>query len=85
MWYHCDSAVKGHNAKQHSDLSTKREISWLNMPDPSNYVVRWICAVMTQYVAVQVFLDEEHEGPTFVSPNDTKNYKQLQIRQDGAT
>ncbi|KAJ5291436.1 hypothetical protein N7478_000687 [Penicillium angulare] len=45
------------------------------MSDPSNYVVGWICAVMTEYVAAQVFLDEEHEEPTFVSPNDTNNYK----------
>jgi nucleoside phosphorylase len=25
-------------------------------------------------VAAQEFLDEEHEGPTFVSPNDTNDY-----------
>lgn len=44
------------------------------MSDPSNYVVGWICAVITEYVAAQEFLDEEHEGPTFVSPNDTNDY-----------
>ncbi|KAJ5710548.1 hypothetical protein N7488_004704 [Penicillium malachiteum] len=33
------------------------------MSDPSNYGVGWICAVITEYVAAQEFLDEEHEGP----------------------
>lgn len=44
------------------------------MSDPANYVVGWICAIATEYVAAQEFLDEEHEGPTFVSPNDTNVY-----------
>lgn len=44
------------------------------MSDPSNYVVGWICAVIPEYVAAQEFLDEEHEGPAFVSPNDTNEY-----------
>jgi hypothetical protein len=34
----------------------------------------WICAVITEYVAAQEFLEEEHEGPTFLSPNHTNNY-----------
>ncbi|OOQ88032.1 hypothetical protein PEBR_14662 [Penicillium brasilianum] len=44
------------------------------MSEPANYVVGWICAIATEYVAAQEFLDEEHEQPTFVSPNDTNNY-----------
>ncbi|KAJ5962305.1 hypothetical protein N7501_007246 [Penicillium viridicatum] len=27
-----------------------------------------------EYVAAQEFLDEEHEKPSFVSPNDTNDY-----------
>jgi nucleoside phosphorylase len=44
------------------------------MSDPSNYVVGWICAIATEYVAAQEHLDEEHEGPSFVSQNDTNDY-----------
>jgi nucleoside phosphorylase len=44
------------------------------MSDPANYVVGWICAIATEYVAAQELLDEEHKGPNFVSPNDTNDY-----------
>ncbi|KAJ5935168.1 hypothetical protein N7466_004715 [Penicillium verhagenii] len=44
------------------------------MSDPAEYTVGWICAIDVEYVAAQEFLDEEHEGPTFVSPNDTNDY-----------
>ncbi|KAJ6004940.1 hypothetical protein N7540_012739 [Penicillium herquei] len=51
------------------------------MSDPSIYVVGWICALMTEYVAAQEFLDEQHEGPTFVSSNDTNDYTLGRIGQ----
>ena len=38
------------------------------------YTVGWICAISTEHVAAQVFLDEEHEGPEYVSPNDNNDY-----------
>ncbi|OOQ88031.1 hypothetical protein PEBR_14660 [Penicillium brasilianum] len=44
------------------------------MSDPANYTVGWICALQVEYVAAQLFLDEEHERPSFVSPNDTNDY-----------
>ena len=44
------------------------------MSDPKNYSVGWICAISTEYVAAQAFLDEKHEGPEFVSPNDNNHY-----------
>lgn len=44
------------------------------MSDPVKYTVGWICAITAEYVAAQEFLDEEHEGPSFVSPNDTNDY-----------
>ena len=40
----------------------------------SDYTVGWICAITTEYVAAQVFLDEKHEGPEYVSPNDNNDY-----------
>ncbi|KAJ5469183.1 hypothetical protein N7475_006935 [Penicillium sp. IBT 31633x] len=44
------------------------------MSDPANYTVGWICALPVEYVAAQEFLDEEHEKPSSVSPNDTNDY-----------
>ncbi|CAG9955408.1 unnamed protein product [Clonostachys rosea f. rosea IK726] len=38
------------------------------------YTIGWICAITTEYVAAQAFLDEEYEGPESVSTNDNNNY-----------
>ncbi|KAJ2979195.1 hypothetical protein NQ176_g3397 [Zarea fungicola] len=39
-----------------------------------DYTVGWICALTTEYVAAQVFLDEEHVPPTFTAPHDNNDY-----------
>jgi nucleoside phosphorylase len=39
-----------------------------------DYTVGWICAISTEYVAAQAFLDEKHEGPEHVSPSDNNDY-----------
>jgi nucleoside phosphorylase len=44
------------------------------MSNPNDYTIGWICAISTEYVAAQAFLDEEHEGPEYVSPNDNNDY-----------
>ncbi|KAH8123752.1 hypothetical protein LI328DRAFT_168337 [Trichoderma asperelloides] len=44
------------------------------MTNPHDYTVGWICAIHTEYVAAQAFLDETHEGPDYVSPNDNNDY-----------
>lgn len=44
------------------------------MSNPDDYVVGWICAITTEYVAAQAFLDERHEGPDHVAPNDNNDY-----------
>ena len=38
------------------------------------YTVGWICAITTELVAAQAFLDEKHEGPEYVSLNDDNIY-----------
>ncbi|KAF5132808.1 hypothetical protein E5D57_003430 [Metarhizium anisopliae] len=43
------------------------------MPDPGDYTVGWICAITTEYVAVQVFLDEKHDRPESL-PSTDNNY-----------
>ena len=44
------------------------------MPDPKDYTVGWICALDTEYVAAQAFLDERHERVDFVSSRDSTVY-----------
>src|SRR3954452_20229414 len=39
-----------------------------------DYTVGWICAISTEYVAAQAFLDEKHKGPEYVSSNDNNDY-----------
>ena len=40
----------------------------------SDYAVGWICAISTEYVAAQAFLDEKHGQPKHVSDNDNNDY-----------
>jgi nucleoside phosphorylase len=44
------------------------------MSNPNDYTVGWICAISTEYVAAQAFLDEEHKGPDHVATNDNNHY-----------
>ncbi|EWZ97076.1 hypothetical protein FOWG_04277 [Fusarium oxysporum f. sp. lycopersici MN25] len=44
------------------------------MPNPADYTVGWICAVSTEYVAAQCFLDEEHDAPESVASHDNNDY-----------
>lgn len=39
-----------------------------------DYTVGWICALSTEYVAAQAFLDEEHEGCLPVARHDNNSY-----------
>ncbi|KAF4956485.1 hypothetical protein FSARC_11555 [Fusarium sarcochroum] len=38
------------------------------------YTVGWICAITTEYVAAQVFLDEKYGQPEYTSPHDQNDY-----------
>ncbi|KAK1621887.1 nucleoside phosphorylase domain-containing protein [Colletotrichum phormii] len=40
----------------------------------TNYTISWICAITTEFVATQAFLNERHERPREVSQNDSNNY-----------
>ncbi|KJZ74569.1 hypothetical protein HIM_06165 [Hirsutella minnesotensis 3608] len=44
------------------------------MPDPTDYTVGWICAISTEFVAAQAFLDEEHDRPESLYSTDNNNY-----------
>ena len=38
------------------------------------YTIGWICAIHTEYVAAQAFLDDKHGRPEHVSPHDNNDY-----------
>ncbi|CAH0029964.1 unnamed protein product [Clonostachys rhizophaga] len=44
------------------------------MSNREDYTVGWICAIVKEYVAAQVFLDERYSGPDSVACNDTNTY-----------
>lgn len=39
-----------------------------------DYTVGWICAITTEYVAAQAFLDEKHDPPEHVHAHDSNDY-----------
>ncbi|VTO83715.1 unnamed protein product, partial [Fusarium graminearum] len=44
------------------------------MSDPQKYTVGWICAITTEFVAAQAFLDEKHDNLKVAADNDDNNY-----------
>ena len=44
------------------------------MSNPKDYTVGWICAIVTEYVAAQAFLDKEHDRPEKLPSGDNNNY-----------
>lgn len=44
------------------------------MSNVEDYTVGWICAIVKEYVAAQVFLDERYPSPDFVARNDSNVY-----------
>lgn len=58
----------------HADTQTTKASSALRAVARDDYAVGWICAITTEYVAAQAFLDEKHPGPEYVSPNDNNDY-----------
>ncbi|PNP52888.1 hypothetical protein THARTR1_06729 [Trichoderma harzianum] len=44
------------------------------MSNPEDYTIGWICAISTERVAAEAFLDEKHEGPEDVSTHDNNDY-----------
>ena len=49
------------------------------MPNPNDYTVGWICALPTEYLAAQEFLDEEHDRPESLPAHSKNDYTLGQI------
>ncbi|PTB55060.1 hypothetical protein M431DRAFT_508483 [Trichoderma harzianum CBS 226.95] len=44
------------------------------MPNRSDYTIGWICALSTEQIAAEEFLDEEHQAPDDIPPTDSNHY-----------
>jgi nucleoside phosphorylase len=44
------------------------------MPEGKDYTIGWICAVHTEYVAAQAFLDDEHDSIANTATHDNNHY-----------
>jgi nucleoside phosphorylase len=53
--------------------SVLEDSSHLTLPNES-YTVGWICAITTEYVAAQAFLDEKHGRPEYQHVRDNNDY-----------
>lgn len=54
----------------HDSVPTSAKTSMSN----DDYSVGWICAIATEYIAAQAFLDKRHDRPEYVSANDNNDY-----------
>lgn len=65
---------------EHSESNNSCPVSSSNHPttstmsNPENYTIGWICALTTELVAAQAFLDERHEDPDHIPVNDNNSY-----------
>ncbi|KAF3063346.1 putative ankyrin repeat protein [Trichoderma lentiforme] len=44
------------------------------MPNRNDYTIGWICALSTEQIAAEEFLDEEHQAPDDIPPTDSNHY-----------
>ncbi|KAK2593104.1 hypothetical protein QQS21_009194 [Conoideocrella luteorostrata] len=70
-----------HEAIPYSDKRRKVDCADAQSPsgrstvlDHNEYTVGWICAISIECAAARALLDETHEGPEYVSPNDHNDY-----------
>lgn len=58
----------------HQPPSPPRQLAGSVAKRNDDYTVGWICALVTEYVAAQLLLDEVHQGPQSLAANDTNDY-----------
>ena len=68
--------ISGMEKRRKTDYDDSGTLATKPNPEVTHeaYTVGWICAISTEYVAAQAFLDEKHERPAYVSPNDNNDY-----------
>ncbi|KAI1323960.1 putative WD-repeat protein [Xylariaceae sp. FL0255] len=65
-----DSSRESLAKKNTTSNNTTKKTKYNNQ----EYTVGWICAITTEYVAAQCFLDEIHDRPAQLSPHDKNDY-----------
>ncbi|KAH8704488.1 hypothetical protein GQ44DRAFT_692446 [Phaeosphaeriaceae sp. PMI808] len=70
------ASVLNNGIIQLRDTATGASLQGLNhgSANVESYTVGWVCALTTEFVVAQVFLDEKHVDPTSVSPQDNNSY-----------
>lgn len=58
---------------QEDESRTKRVCSRWQFSNEA-YTIGWICAISTEYIAAQAFLDDEHERPEHIARHDNNDY-----------
>lgn len=71
--YFGEDKGKPQNTSTAASSSPAVQIPKRKLP-PTDYTVGWICAISPEHVAAQLFLDEIHEGPEFISSSDDNVY-----------
>jgi len=70
-----DYGISSRDAKKVKlDLTGDRSALSQQKLENCKYTVGWICAITTEYVAAQAFLDATHGSPDSVPQNDNNNY-----------
>ncbi|KXH43898.1 hypothetical protein CSAL01_01814 [Colletotrichum salicis] len=44
------------------------------MANPQHHTIGWICAITTEFIAAQAFLDEKYDPPEMLARNDNNSY-----------
>ncbi|KAI3332830.1 hypothetical protein F4824DRAFT_473880 [Ustulina deusta] len=74
----CDheSGVSGVEKRRKAERSVDRTLRGTGNPQLMNkaYTVGWICAITTEYIAAQLFLDKKHMRPESQPKEDTNHY-----------
>jgi nucleoside phosphorylase len=67
------SSLKNGRAPERDGAIARRQAESASKQN-TDYTVGWICAISTEHVAAQLFLDEIHDGPECKVPNDNNDY-----------
>lgn len=68
----CDSSgLASHGPETEKDLEPGAGFAKIGL---KKYAVGWVCAIRSEYVAAQVFMDDVHERPSNIPPHDTNEY-----------
>lgn len=69
-----DNITSRHSKLRKSDSEYTLPAAFQKKYSKENYTIGWICAIATEYVAAQAFLDERHDRPEYMHSHDNNDY-----------